>query len=273
MENLSRKRIALAETRELDLLATMIEREGGVVLRCPLVSIIDAADAAPVEAWLRRVIAGKYEDVVFYTGEGVRRLLGFAVRAHIRDQFIAALRGVRKITRGPKPMKALREVGLSSDLAAENPTTDGLIATLEKQSLDGRRVAVQIYGQTPNERLLGYLTQHKAVVDVVAPYDYASAADDERVTELIAAMAEGKVDAIAFTSSPQYARLVEVAAKNGASAQLKTGLRCTKVVVVGPVMAAELAAHGVRCDVIAEAPFSLKPLVRAIAQALAPAAE
>lgn len=271
MATLNGKRIALAETRELDLLANMIEREGGAVLRCPLVSIVDVPDAAPVEAWLRRVIGGEYQDIIFYTGEGIRRLLGFATRANIRDEFVAALKSVRKITRGPKPVKALRGLGLSSDLAAESPTTDGLIATLEKQPMEGRRIGVQIYGQTPNEQLLGYLAQRKALVDVVAPYDYASAADDQRVIGLIAEMAAGKVDAIAFTSSPQYARLAEVADKTGTSAQLKTGLQQAKVVVVGPVMAAELAEHGVHCDVTADSPFSLKPLVRAIAQALAPA--
>ena len=273
MENISGKRIALPETRELDLLASMVEREGGAVLRCPLVSIVDAPDAGPVETWLRRVIAGELQDIIFYTGEGVRRLLGFAARANIRDEFIGALKSVRKITRGPKPVKALREVGLSSDLAAESPTTDGLIATLEKQPMDGRRVGVQAYGQTPNVQLLAYLSQRKAVVRAVAPYDYASSADDERVLGLIEEMAAGTVDAIAFTSSPQYARLVEVADERQASAKLQSGLQRTKIVVVGPVMAAELSAHGVRCDVMAEGPFSLKPLVRAIAQALAPAAE
>ena len=74
MENLTGKRIALAETRELDLLASMIEREGGVVLRCPLVSIVDVPDSASVEAWLRRVIAGEFQDIIFYTGEGIRPL-------------------------------------------------------------------------------------------------------------------------------------------------------------------------------------------------------
>jgi len=264
------KRVALAEARELDLLASMMEREGASVVRCPLVSIVDAADAAPIEAWLRRVIAGECQDLIFYTGEGIRRLLGFAERAGLREDFISALKPVRKITRGPKPVKALREVGLSNDLAAESPTTDGLIATLDKHALEGRRIGVQAYGQIPNEQLLAYLAHRKAVTDVVAPYEYASAVDDERVLRLIEDMAAGKVDAIAFTSSPQYARLEDVADKNGAAAKLKTGLQQTKVVAVGPVVASELDRHGIKCDAMADGPFSLKPLVRAVVQALAP---
>ena len=268
MTILKGKRVTLAETRELDLLAAMIEREGAEVLRCPLVSIVDAPDARPIEAWLKRLISSQCQDVIFYTGEGIRRLMAYAERAGVRDDFIAALKTVRKITRGPKPVKALREVGLSSDLTAESPTTEGIIAALEKHVLAGRRVGVQIYGQVANAQLLAYLARREAVADIVAPYDYASAADDERVLRLIEDMAAGKVDAIAFTSSPQYGRLDDVAEKNDAIAKLKAALQHTKVVAVGPVVAAELSRHGVQATV-ADGPFSLKPLVRAIAQALA----
>lgn len=149
-ETLQGKRIALAEARELDLLAGMLEREGASVVRCPLVAINDAPDAAPIEAWLGRIIAGKCDDVIFYTGEGMRRLVGFADRAGLKADFIAALKRVRKITRGPKPVKALREQGLEPDLTASAPTTDGLIATLSQQSMSGRTVGLQIYGQDPN---------------------------------------------------------------------------------------------------------------------------
>jgi hypothetical protein len=51
------------------------------------------------------------DDLILYTGEGVRRLVGFAERAGLRDDFVAALGRVKKITRGPKPVRALREIG------------------------------------------------------------------------------------------------------------------------------------------------------------------
>ena len=50
-------------------------------------------------------------------------------------------------------------------------------------------------------------------VDCVAPYVYASAADDERVAALIGELAAGRVDAIAFTSKAQVQRLLELARK------------------------------------------------------------
>lgn len=266
------RKVALAESRELDLLAGMLEREGAVVLRCPLVAIKDAPDAAPVEAWLKRVIGGSCDDVVFYTGEGMRRLVGFADRAGARQDFIAALMQVRKITRGPKPVKALREVGLEPDLTAAAPTTDGLIATLKQLDLKSRRVGLQIYGQEPNKQLVDFLTAQDAVVDIVAPYIYASESEDVEVEGCIHKLAAGEIDAIAFTSSPQIQRLEAVAKKSGLTTDLKTGLSRTKIAAIGPIMAAELERRGIHADAMPETSFTMKPLVKAIARMLAPGA-
>src|SRR5262245_48803494 len=85
------RREALAEGRQLEELAQMLEKEGATTLRCPMVSILDAPDPAPVIAWLRELIAGRFDYVVLMTGEALRRLLGVADREGLRDQVVAAL--------------------------------------------------------------------------------------------------------------------------------------------------------------------------------------
>jgi uroporphyrinogen-III synthase len=114
--------VALAEGRQLEELAQLLEKEGAIPLRCPMVNILDAPDAGPVVAWLRELIAGRFGYVILFTGEGLRRLLGFAERAGLREAVIAALGRTRTITRGPKPVRALKEVGLAPTLVAEAPT-------------------------------------------------------------------------------------------------------------------------------------------------------
>src|SRR5437879_4936183 len=104
---LAGRRIAILEHRELDRLGAMIEAQGAETLRCPLVAIADAPDAAPVEAWLRRFIEAAPDDLVLMTGEGLRRLWAFGERAGLGAAFRAALGRVRTITRGPKPARAL----------------------------------------------------------------------------------------------------------------------------------------------------------------------
>src|SRR5215218_9969332 len=85
------KTIALAEGRQLEDLAKLLEKEGATPFRCPMLSILDAPDAKPINAWLRELAAGKFDIVVLLTGEGLRRLIGFAERAKIKDEVVAAL--------------------------------------------------------------------------------------------------------------------------------------------------------------------------------------
>jgi len=123
---LAGRRIALVEHRELDRLGRMLEEQGAETLRCPLLAIADAPDQAMVRAWIERAIAAPFDDLVLMTGEGLRRLLGAVARTGLETGFREALARMRTITRGPKPARALREIGLSPRLrAAPNPTRDG----------------------------------------------------------------------------------------------------------------------------------------------------
>ena len=268
-EELSGRRIVVPETRELGQLVRMLEELGADTVPCPMIAIRDAPDAAPVEAWLRRFADGRCDDLVLMTGEGLRRLLGFARRINLESAFIAALRLARKITRGPKPVRALREVGLAADMPADEPTTEGIVTTLERHDLAGRRVGVQLHPGNANERLLKFLEAAGAQGDPVLPYVYASEVDDARVIAVIAEMAAGAMDAIAFTSAPQVRRFRDVARAFGREAELRQGLERIVVAAVGPIVAAELDAMGVQVDVTPrDNKFLMKPLVRELAAAL-----
>ncbi len=262
---LSGRRVALAETRELDRLARMLEAEGAETLRCPLVAIKDAPDPAPIQDWLRRL---PFDDLILFTGEGVRRLHGFARRLDLEAVFLDGLRASRKITRGPKPAQALREIELALDLRAQEPTTDGVIATLSGLDLRGRRVGIQLYPDNPNAKLTEFLRSAGAAPDPILPYVYASAADDERVVELIDRLAGGEVDVIAFTSSPQVHRLFEVATASQREGAMRTALQGIAIAAVGPVVAEELRRHGLEVTITPEHAYFMKPLVSAIVAAL-----
>jgi uroporphyrinogen-III synthase len=262
---LSGRRIALPETRELDRLTQMLEEQGAETLRCPMVAIRDVPDPIPVREWLNRL---PFDDLVLFTGEGLRRLHGFAQRFGLEHSLLEALSTARKITRGPKPERALRELGLRSDLRAEEPTTSGLIATLSAVDLRGRRVGVQLYPGNPNERFTDFLRQAGAEPDAIVPYVYASATDDERVLNLIDRMASGVVDVIAFTSSPQVARIFDVAKRNQREAALQCALQATTIAAVGPVVADEMRRRGIEVAITPEHSYFMKPLVSAIVAAL-----
>ncbi|HEX6996910.1 MAG TPA: uroporphyrinogen-III synthase [Gammaproteobacteria bacterium] len=264
---LAGKTVAVPETRQLDVLAGLLERRGAVVLRCPLVGIVDAA-AGPVIAWIERFVAAPPRVVVFYTGEGVERLLRFARGAGLEQRFLDALRATTKVVRGPKPRRALQRAGLEVEAAAPEPTTDGLIAAVDGLAVAGERVAVQLYSPDQDTTLMDHLRARGADVDAVAPYVYASAADEDRVAALIERLAAGGIDAVAFTSKSQVQRLRAVAAARGLEEALARGLARTRVAAVGPVVAAELEASGFRVDAMPTDSYSMKPLVSALAALL-----
>jgi uroporphyrinogen-III synthase len=263
---LAGRTVAVPESRELEVFAAMLERRGARVLRCPLVAIRDAPDPGPVLAFARSFALGACDDLILTTGEGLRRILACIARheAGLREPFLAALARVRKITRGPKPARALRELSLKPDIPADPPTTQGIIASLAGLELAGRRVGVQLYGRDPNTPLIEFLQRSRASVLTVAPYVYADAADDAAVQGLLGSLRAGQVDAIAFTSTPQVERLFAAAPADAVSAALAR----TLVAAVGPVVAETLLRHGIRAQLMPEESFFMKPLTTALEAAL-----
>jgi len=264
--SLAGRTVAVPETRELDVFAGLLERRGATVLRCPLVGIRDAPDPRPVLEWIRQFAAGGCDDLILLTGEGLTRIIACIERHEraLEEPFMRELARVRKITRGPKPARALRELGLRADLPAATPTTAGIMEALRSLDLKNRRVGVQLYGAEPNRPLTEFLEAAGAQVLPVAPYVYANEADDQAVRDLVGRLAAGDVDAIAFTSARQVERLFDVAPAEAVRAALARPL----VAAIGPIVAQALAERGVRVDLTPKGSYFLKPLTAALDEAL-----
>ncbi len=78
-------------------------------------------------------------------------------------------------------------------------------------------------------------------------------------------MAEGVVDLVAFTSTPQVRRLDDVAERYGLTPLLVGARERTPAAAVGPVTAQALTRLGWRHVRSAEDAFHLKPLVLVLA--------
>ena len=269
-DRLNGTRILILETREEAQFSKLLAEQGAEVVQCPMFTIQDAPDPAPVDAWIRRAIDKPFDDLVLMTGEGLRRIMKLA-RARALDQaLIAALAKSRKFTRGPKPGKALREIGLDAQQTTEKPTTEGVIEMLGKLDLNAHRLGLQLYPDKDHSALTGALAAQGAEVDTVLPYAYDAQAADANIITAIDEMAEGRIDCIALTNLGQVRRLIDAAKAGGSEAKLRTGLERTLIASVGPAVSGELAAHGLRTDVSpVEDHYFMRPLISAIAAALA----
>ena len=264
--NLQGKTIAVPEMRELEVFSALLERRGAKVLRCPLVTIYDSPHSAQVLAFAVKLAEGGFDDFVLITGEGLTRIISCIDRYEpaLRPRFVEGLRNLRTITRGPKPARALRALGLKPQIEATEPTTDGVIRSLSAEPLEGRRMAVQLYGNDPNLTLMRFLRDRKAVITTVAPYVYGNAADDATVHSLLERMAAGEVDAIAFTSKLQIERLVT----QHPAPLVRRALTRTKIAAVGPIVAEAIRAAGFEVASSPEHSWFMKPLVVALSEQL-----
>jgi len=269
-DRLSGYRILILETREEAQFSRLLAEQGADVLQCPMFEIHDAPDPAPVEAWIRRFIEKPCDDLVLMTGEGLRRLMKLARQTDLDADFVTALGKARKFARGPKPGRALREIGLEPEVTTEKPTSEGVAEMLSRVDLRGHRLGLQLYPDKDHGALIGAITAQGAAVDSVLPYVYDAKAADANIVTAIEEMAEGKVDAIALTNLGQVRRLIEVARARGAEARLREGLARTPIASVGPAVSEELKSHGLRTDIYpANDAFFMKPLISAMAAALA----
>ena len=264
--NLQGKTIAVPEMRELEIFSALLERRGAKVVRCPLVTIYDTPHSAQVLAFAVKLAEGGFDDFVLITGEGLTRILSCIDKYEpaLRPRFVEGLGKLRTITRGPKPARALRALGLKPAIEATEPTTGGVIKSLSVHDLGGRRVAVQLYGNDPNLTLIRFLRERNAQITTVAPYVYGNAADDVTVHALLERMAAGGVDCIAFTSKLQIERLVT----QHPAPLVKRALSRTMIAAVGPIVAEAIRAHGFEVASSPEHSWFMKPLVVALSEQL-----
>jgi uroporphyrinogen-III synthase len=268
-DRLSGYRILILETREEAQFSRLLTEQGADVLQCPMFTIRDAPDPAPIEAWIKRSIEQPLDDLVFTTGEGLRRLMKIVRRVGVEQEFTSALGKARKFARGPKPGRALREIGLEPQATTEKPTSEGIAEMLGRIDLKDHRLGLQLYPDKDHSRLIGAIKAQGAEVDTVLPYIYDAQAADANIVTAIDEMAEGRIDAIALTNLGQVRRLVEVARAHGWENKLRQGLERTPIASVGPAVSDELKSHGLRTDIYpADDAFFMRPLISAMATAL-----
>ncbi len=106
----------------------------------------------------------------------------------------------------------------------ETPTSEGVADMLSRVELKDHRVGLQLYPDKDHSKLIAAIASRGAVVEPVLPYVYDAQAADANIVSAIDEMNQGRVDAIALTSSGQVRRLIDVAKEHGLDEQLRTGL-------------------------------------------------
>jgi uroporphyrinogen-III synthase len=252
-------RVLVLESRRARELATLVTTFGGEPISAPSMREVPLESNTEALAFADRLERGEFDLVVLLTGVGTRALIATIEQVRgSRDSFIDALRRTRIVARGPKPVAALREVQVSVWATAPEPNTwREILSTLDGRaadfSLDGRSVAVQEYGVSNPDLLVG-LRERGATVTAVPVYQWALPDDVEPLRTACRALTEGAIDVVLFTTATQAVHLLKVAETMGLGEAVMDGLRKCVVASIGPTTSEELRERGTHPDMEASHP-------------------
>ena len=244
-------RVLSLESRRAVEVAKLIRTYGGEPFVVPAMREVPLHSNRQALAFADDLLAGKVDLVIFLTGVGVRALLDIVQTKHDREQFLSALRSVKVVARGPKPVAALRDLRVPVVATAAEPSTwREMMTALNSEfgdSLQSMRVAVQEYGAS-NPELLAELTERCAEVTKVPVYQWALPEDLRPLREAVHSVANGSVDVVLLMTAVQVIHLFQVAEEMGLRDELNAGLRSLVVVSIGPTTSEELAHYGITPD-------------------------
>ena len=245
-------RVLSLESRRAQEMAKLIASNGGVATVAPSMREIPLASNTEALAFARVLSEGGFDIVIFLTGVGTRALTRVVETVYPVDKFVAALRKTTVVARGPKPMAALKELGVPVTVAVPEPNTwRDLLKTLDEKSdslpLQGRQVAVQEYGVS-NPELLAGLTDRGAHVTRVPVYEWGLPEDVGPLRAAVASIVRDEYDIIIFTTSIQVNHLFLVAAEMNQERPVRRALSRMLIASIGPTTSERLREYGLTAD-------------------------
>lgn len=179
-----------------------------------------------VDKVLQELFEGEPKVVVFTSSTGVE-----AFQALVRDP-ADTLSGVEVVAIGRPTAQALEGIGVRASFVPERYSSEGLVAGMPPDLVDGREVRL-LRSDHGSQTLLSGLEERGARVRDVSLYELHGNMDRD-LESLIRSALEGEVDALPFTSSLSARAFVDAAASMSSRARVGEMLRRSLVGAIGP---------------------------------------
>jgi len=244
--------VAAFESRMAVEIARLIERQGGKPLVTPALREIPLDDNSAALKFGVKLTTGRVDLLILLTGVGTTALFDLLKTRYPWSSIVAALKQTALVARGPKPVAALKALGLQPTLTVPEPNTwVDLISTLDEyRPVTGLLVAVQEYGVS-NPELLNALKQRGAEVFPVPIYRWALPEDLGPLRQALDSIIAGKVSVLLITNAAQIDHVMQVLEKDGKVKPFRTALKKMIVASIGPTASERLRHY--------EWPIDLEP--------------
>ncbi len=238
--------VAAFESRMADHMATLISRHGGTPLVGPSMQEIPLENNPEALDFADHLMAGSIDMVILLTGVGTRTLVDVWKTRFSLENITHALTRTTLVARGPKPIAALKELGLKPHLVVPEPNTwKDILQTLDTfkpAGLSGLQIAIQEYG-IPNKELVEGLTKRGAQVTNVPVYRWALPDNVEPLKHALRSILDGNVAVVLFTSAAQVDHVVEMLHATNELEPFRHALEKTMVASIGPITTQRLRHH------------------------------
>jgi uroporphyrinogen-III synthase len=246
-------KVLILESRRAQELASIVRSYNGQPVSAPSMREVPLQSNPEAIAFADALDRDAFGLVILLTGVGTRALVAVIERVRgTSATFVEGLRRTKVLARGPKPVAALRELNVPVWLVAPEPNTwrevlAALDAHADEMPLDGLQVAVQEYGESNADLLIG-LADRGAIVTRVPVYQWALPEDLTPLRDAIRAIVDRQLDVVLFTTATQVAHLMQVAAMMNLERAVVENLGHLVVASIGPTTTEELTRHGLRPD-------------------------
>jgi uroporphyrinogen III methyltransferase/synthase len=227
----------------------LLRAAGARVISFPVIRV------APPETWEKLDEAlGRIEDyrwIIFTSANGVAF---FFRRLRERGRDIRDLKGIRIAAIGPATASAVEALGIRVDLVPQEFISEGVVKAFAGEDLRGSRVLLPRAAEARDVIPEG-LAALGARCDIATTY--RTVRSDRTASELAPLFADGKVDAITFTSPSTVNNFLGIM---GPDFRLPRGVR---IACIGPVTAAAARKAGLPVDILQER-FTIPGMVSAL---------
>ncbi|GKS60012.1 hypothetical protein YTPLAS18_35390 [Nitrospira sp.] len=233
--------VASFESRMAPEMTRLIERYGGRPLVAPALREIPLRDNSAALRFGVRLASQGVDLLILLTGVGTTALFDLLKTRHSWPVLAEALSHVTLVARGPKPVAALRALGLRPALVVPEPNTwVDVVSTLDEyRPVKGLRVAIQEYGVS-NRELLEALRTRGADVFAVPIYRWAIPENLAPLRHVLDEVIAGHVSLILITNAAQVDHVMQVLETDGKIDAFRNALTHVGVASIGPTASEHL---------------------------------